>query len=238
MIANDIATRSTGNTPTVRRGRVAIIALWVTQIALAAMFLFAGGSKLAGAPAMVNLFAAIGWGQWFRYVTGAIEISAAIALMIPSAAPVRGDPARSDDVRCGDSQSVPWSVTGCAARAVARRCGSCMDPSQPAPGCVLSLKPRPPQDRRDRLPYDYRFISVATVLCVLTECLRLPSRSGCTLDSCEARCARWPRIPAEDGRRHDPRVPGPQGRARRLRRPEWRRATRRARRRSRRRGDR
>jgi len=65
---------------------VTIIVLWVTQIALAVMFLFAGGSKLVGAPAMVSLFAAIGWGQWFRYVTGAIEISAAVALLIPSAA--------------------------------------------------------------------------------------------------------------------------------------------------------
>lgn len=76
----------TRNTPTLRRGRGAIIALWVTQIVLAAMFLFAGGSKLAGAPAMVKLFAAIGWGQWFRYLTGAIEITAAVALLIPSAA--------------------------------------------------------------------------------------------------------------------------------------------------------
>jgi putative oxidoreductase len=87
VIANDTATRATGNTPTVRRGRVATIALWVAQIALAAMFLFAGGAKLAGAPAMVDLFAVIGLGQWFRYVTGAIEIIAAVALLIPSAAP-------------------------------------------------------------------------------------------------------------------------------------------------------
>jgi len=87
VIANDTATRPTANTPTVRRGRVAIIALWMAQIALAAMFLFAGGSKLVGAQAMVGLFAAIGLGQWFRYVTGAIEISAAVALLIPSAAP-------------------------------------------------------------------------------------------------------------------------------------------------------
>jgi len=63
------------------------VALWITQLVLAALFLFAGGSKLAGAPKMVELFAAIGWGQWFRYVTGAIEISAAVALLIPSAAP-------------------------------------------------------------------------------------------------------------------------------------------------------
>ena len=84
---NKTSTRATMTTPAGRRGRVAIIALWVTQVALAALFLFAGGSKLVGAPAMVNLFAAIGWGQWFRYVTGAIEVGAAIALMIPSAAP-------------------------------------------------------------------------------------------------------------------------------------------------------
>jgi len=56
------------------------------QIVLAAMFLFSGGSKLFGAPAMVALFDAIGWGQWFRYVTGAIETTAAVALLIPSAA--------------------------------------------------------------------------------------------------------------------------------------------------------
>jgi putative oxidoreductase len=62
------------------------VALWITQLVLAAMFLFAGGSKLAGAPAMVQLFAAIGWGQWFRYLTGAVELSAAVALLIPSAA--------------------------------------------------------------------------------------------------------------------------------------------------------
>ena len=86
MITNDGATHATDNARTLRRGRGARVALWVLQIALAAMFLAAGGSKLIGAPAMVALFDAIGWGQWFRYVTGAIEASAAIALLIPSAA--------------------------------------------------------------------------------------------------------------------------------------------------------
>ena len=85
VIANDTAVRDIENT-TVPRGRGATIVLWVAQIALAAMFLAAGGSKLAGAPAMVDLFAAIGFGQWFRYVTGVVEIIAAVALLIPSAA--------------------------------------------------------------------------------------------------------------------------------------------------------
>ena len=86
MITNDTQTRATGDTPIVRRGRVAVIVLWVAQVGLALMFLMAGGSKLAGAPAMVSLFGALGLGQWFRYVTGAIEVSAAVALLIPSAA--------------------------------------------------------------------------------------------------------------------------------------------------------
>jgi hypothetical protein len=48
------------------------------------MFLFVGGLKLAGAPEMVALFDAIGIGQWFRYVTGSIEVVSAVALLMPS----------------------------------------------------------------------------------------------------------------------------------------------------------
>ena len=70
----------------VRRGRSGVIALWVVQIALGGMFLLAGGSKLLGAPAMVTLFNTIGVGQWFRYVTGIIEVGSAIALLVPSTA--------------------------------------------------------------------------------------------------------------------------------------------------------
>jgi hypothetical protein len=86
VITNESAKRPTGSTSISSRSRGAGIALWVVQIALALMFLFAGGSKLIGAPAMVAMFDAVGWGQWFRYVTGAIETSAATALLVPSAA--------------------------------------------------------------------------------------------------------------------------------------------------------
>ena len=74
-------------TSPVRLGRTGRIALWAVQIALAGMFLLAGGSKLAGAAAMVALFDAIGVGQWFRYVTGGIEIVSAVALLVPSLVP-------------------------------------------------------------------------------------------------------------------------------------------------------
>jgi putative oxidoreductase len=87
MTTNDAATYAmTQNGTNRQRGRAAVIALWVTQVALALMFLGAGGSKLAGVPVMVSLFGQIGVGQWFRYVTGAIELTAGIALLIPSAA--------------------------------------------------------------------------------------------------------------------------------------------------------
>jgi putative oxidoreductase len=68
------------------RSRVGTIALWIVQIATAAMFLFVGSLKLAGVPAMVGLFDAIGIGQWFRYLTGSIEVVSAILLLIPSLA--------------------------------------------------------------------------------------------------------------------------------------------------------
>ena len=70
----------------VRRGRAGGIALWAVQIVLAGLFLLAGGSKLVGAPAMVTLFNTIGVGQWFRYVTGLIEVGSAIVLLVPSIA--------------------------------------------------------------------------------------------------------------------------------------------------------
>ena len=70
--------------PAIPRGRVALVALWLTQIALAGMFTLAGGLKLAGVPVMVALFDAIGVGQWFRYVTGSIEVVSAVALLVPS----------------------------------------------------------------------------------------------------------------------------------------------------------
>jgi putative oxidoreductase len=78
---------TTNQTPAIPRGRISLVALWLTQIGLAAMFMFAGGLKLAGAPAMVGLFDAIGIGQWLRYVTGSIEVVSAVALLVPAWAP-------------------------------------------------------------------------------------------------------------------------------------------------------
>ena len=64
------------------------IALWVPQVLTAAAFLMAGFAKLSGQPMMVETFDKIGIGQWFRYVTGGIEVASAILLLIPRLSPV------------------------------------------------------------------------------------------------------------------------------------------------------
>lgn len=68
------------------RSRAMTVTVWILQILAAAAFFAAGLSKLAGAVAMIQLFDAIGIGQWFRYVTGAIEVLSAVLLLVPSRA--------------------------------------------------------------------------------------------------------------------------------------------------------
>jgi putative oxidoreductase len=53
------------------------------QIAAAGMFLMVGFLKLSGNAQLVGLFEAIGFGQWFRYLTGTLEVAGAILLLIP-----------------------------------------------------------------------------------------------------------------------------------------------------------
>jgi putative oxidoreductase len=67
-------------------GRAPTSVLWILQSLLAAVFFMAGGSKLAGAMPAVDMYNQIGWGQWFRYATGMIEVGSAVMLLIPSLA--------------------------------------------------------------------------------------------------------------------------------------------------------
>lgn len=58
--------------------------VWGVRILLALAFGAAGAAKLAGAPQMVQVFDAVGFGQWFRYLTGAIEIAGVALLLVPA----------------------------------------------------------------------------------------------------------------------------------------------------------
>lgn len=64
-------------------GKVMNVVLWVLQIAAAGMFLMVGFLKLSGNAQLVGLFEAIGLGQWFRYLTGTLEVAGAFLLLIP-----------------------------------------------------------------------------------------------------------------------------------------------------------
>ena len=67
----------------VQSGRARTTVLWVLAALGAASFLMAGFQKLSSDPGMVQLFSLIGFGPWFRYLTGTLETLGAIALLIP-----------------------------------------------------------------------------------------------------------------------------------------------------------
>jgi putative oxidoreductase len=58
-------------------------AFWVVQVLGATLFLSSGLAKL-GDEQLIQMFTAIGVGQWFRYLTGLIEFASAILLLIPA----------------------------------------------------------------------------------------------------------------------------------------------------------
>jgi putative oxidoreductase len=74
-------------TQTSLKRRALTVGLWTLQIVSAAIFLFSGTLKLSAAPMMVQMFGAIGLGQWFRYFTGGLEVISAVLLLVPSLAP-------------------------------------------------------------------------------------------------------------------------------------------------------
>lgn len=53
------------------------------RVFLSFAFAAAGLAKLAGVQTMVDEFDMIGLGQWFRYVTGIIEVGVAILIWVP-----------------------------------------------------------------------------------------------------------------------------------------------------------
>ena len=63
-----------------------MIASWVIAVVLALAFFGVGMLKLTSQPMMVANFAGWGFPSWFLYVTGTIEVTSAVLLLIPRTA--------------------------------------------------------------------------------------------------------------------------------------------------------
>jgi putative oxidoreductase len=68
-------------TETASRQRVIVI--WVLRVFLGLAFLTIGAAKLTGSLHTVQTFTAFGWGQWFRYLTGLLDVAGALLLFVP-----------------------------------------------------------------------------------------------------------------------------------------------------------
>ena len=64
-------------------GKPRRVATWTLRIILGLAFLGIGIEKLTGTMGTVPFFAAIGWGQWFRYVSGAADTTGALLIFCP-----------------------------------------------------------------------------------------------------------------------------------------------------------
>lgn len=74
-----------GDNPTTTSGaprrKGVSIAVWVVQVLLAAFMIFAAFGKLT--QPSIDMYALIGFGDWFRYLTLVCELAGAIGLLLP-----------------------------------------------------------------------------------------------------------------------------------------------------------
>lgn len=59
------------------------VGMWTLQVLVAAVFIGSGLAKVFGETQTVESFNDIGFGDWFRYLIGALELLGAAALLIP-----------------------------------------------------------------------------------------------------------------------------------------------------------
>ena len=62
--------------------RLGTLRTWLPRIAIALVFVSVGSSKFSD-PMWVRLFGQIGLGQWFRYLTGVMQIAGGLLVLIP-----------------------------------------------------------------------------------------------------------------------------------------------------------
>ncbi len=63
--------------------RKSLVAVWTLRVLLGLAFLTIGAAKLTGSLHTVQTFRAFGWGQWFRYASGSLDIIGALLVLMP-----------------------------------------------------------------------------------------------------------------------------------------------------------
>ena len=62
--------------------RIDLLTAWLPRLAIAVVFVWVGSSKFRD-PMWVQLFGRIGFGQWFRYLTGVMQIAGGLLALVP-----------------------------------------------------------------------------------------------------------------------------------------------------------
>lgn len=82
--------RNVTNPDTRAKGRGLDITLRVVQVLMALFFLASGIPKVIGHSSAAEIFDRIGFGDWFMYSIGVLEIAGAVALLVPLLAGLAG----------------------------------------------------------------------------------------------------------------------------------------------------
>jgi putative oxidoreductase len=64
-------------------GRQDVVISWILRLAVTGVFLSIGADKFNQHSMWVKLFEQIGLGQWFRYLTGILQIAGAVLVIVP-----------------------------------------------------------------------------------------------------------------------------------------------------------
>jgi putative oxidoreductase len=64
-------------------GKALRMITWILRVLLGVTFLGIGIEKLTGTMGTIPFFDAIGWGQWFRYASGVLDMAGAVLIFVP-----------------------------------------------------------------------------------------------------------------------------------------------------------
>jgi putative oxidoreductase len=63
--------------------RFDVLKTWFLRAVVALFFVWVGTSKFAAHSQWVRIFQLIGFGQWFRYLTGTLQVAGGLLVLIP-----------------------------------------------------------------------------------------------------------------------------------------------------------